>query len=84
MFFRDAETTGVVLATLIMPGATARAAAAATSIAKKKAVAIYRPAAIEREIEAIRTCDRTGTQNNRLYIAALKIEALLAAIGQAD
>src|SRR5262249_13166896 len=28
--------------------------------------------------------DQTGTQNNRLYIAVLKIGALLAVIGQAD
>ena len=34
MFFRDSETAGVVLAALIMPGATARAAVRATSIAK--------------------------------------------------
>ena len=49
---------------------------------KRNFVSICRPAAIEREIEAVRTNDQTGTQNNRLYIAGLKIGALLAPLGR--
>jgi hypothetical protein len=72
--FLESETAGVVLAALIMPGATARAAATATSIAEGR---------LSRFTDQQRcTNDQTGTQNNRLYIAALKIGALLAAIGR--
>jgi len=82
MFFRDSERAGVVLAALIMPGATARAAAAATSIAKRRLSQFTDQQ--RSSVRLKRFAHQTGTQINRLYSAALKIGALLAAIGQAD
>jgi len=67
-----------------MPGSTPGGGRQSDFNCKRNFVSIYRPAAIEREIEAVRANDQTGTQNNRLYIAVLKIGALLAVIGQAD
>src|SRR5262249_45114916 len=44
----------------------------------------YVSAAIDRELEAVRTNDRMGTQNPCLHIAALKIGSLLAGIAATD
>jgi len=82
MFFRDSETAGVALVAPIMPGSTPGAAAKATSIPKGISSRFTDEQRSSVRLKRFAPNDQTGSQNNRLYIAVLKIGALLAPFGK--